>query len=62
MRYHVYEATPFGAIRVAAELDATDDSDALKQARVKLPKCTGELRHNGRVVCRFGRAKAIIPA
>lgn len=55
--YQVYEALPFGAISIAAEIHAQSDSDALKQARVLLPDGPGELRHAGRVICRFGRAQ-----
>jgi hypothetical protein len=56
MLYQVYESLPFGAMCVAAEIRAQDDSEALKMARILLPDGPGELRHDGRVVCRFGRA------
>jgi hypothetical protein len=56
MRYSVYESSPFGAVRVAGELDAASDREALKQARELLPEGPGELRQSGRVVCRFSRA------
>ena len=60
VRYHVFEAAPFGSIRVAAELNASSDQDALKQARQALPHGPGELRQAGRVVCRFGRAEPFL--
>jgi hypothetical protein len=56
MRYLVLEAAAFGSVRIAAEIDATSDQDALKKARQALPHGPGELRQAGRVVCRFGRA------
>lgn len=56
MRYLVYEASPFGVIRVTAQVEAASDRDALKQARQLLPDGPGELRAGARVVCRFGRA------
>ena len=56
VRYSVYESSPFGAVRVAGELDAASDRDALRQARQLLPEGPGELRQSGRVVCRFSRA------
>jgi hypothetical protein len=60
MRYSVYESSPFGAVRVAAVLEATSDRDALQQARAILPEGAGELREDRRVVCRFGRAVGIL--
>ncbi len=56
-RYCVYEATPFGTVRLAAEMEAPTDRDALKQVREILPNAPGELRQEGRVVCRFGRVE-----
>ena len=56
MRYSVYEAMPFGTVRLVGDLEASCDAEALKQARERLPGGTGELRKDGRVVCRFGRA------
>jgi hypothetical protein len=55
MRYRVYEASAFGCVRLAAELDAETDREALKQAREVLPHAPGELRERERVICRFGR-------
>jgi hypothetical protein len=60
VRYLVFEAAPFGAVRIAGELEAASDQDALKQARKTLPHGPGELRQAGRVVCRFGRAKPFL--
>jgi hypothetical protein len=56
MRYAVYEASPFGADRLAALVEAGNDREALKQARMLLPDVPGELRAGERIVCRFGRA------
>lgn len=55
-RYAIYESSAFGAVRLAAEVDATSDSQALAEARRLLPEINGELRQGPRVVCRFGRA------
>ncbi len=60
MRYSVYESLRFGSVRVAAELDAPSDREALKLAREILPNGAGELRESGRVVCRFGRAPGFL--
>ncbi len=60
LHYLVYQATPFGAVSIAAELDAPSDSEALRQARIILPDGPGELRENGRVVCRFGRSRSFL--
>ena len=56
MRYSVYESSAFGSVRAAAVLEATSDRDALRQARDILPNGAVELREDGRIVCRFGRA------
>ena len=56
LRYAVFEARAFGPVRKAAELDASSDQEALKQARRILPDGPGELREKGRVVYRFGRS------
>ena len=56
MRYLVYEASPFGADKLAAQVEAGTDQEALKQARMLLPDAPGELRAEERLVCRFGRA------
>jgi hypothetical protein len=54
--YAVYESSAFGTVRLAAEVDATSDSEALAEARRLMPAIKGELRQGPRVVCRFGRA------
>jgi hypothetical protein len=56
MRYAVYEASPFGADKLAAQLEAGNDREALKRAQMLLPDVPGELRADDRIVCRFGRA------
>jgi hypothetical protein len=61
MRYSVYESSPFGAVRVAGELDANSDREALQQARELLPDGPGELRQSGRIICRFSRAGRHVP-
>jgi hypothetical protein len=60
MRYSVYESSRLGSVRIAAELDAPSDREALKLAREILPNGPGELRESGRVVCRFGRSGAFL--
>lgn len=60
MRYAVYEAVPYGKVRVAAVIEATTDREALKEARKVLPNGAGELREDGRIVCRFGRAGSFL--
>ena len=57
-RYAIYESRAFGAVRLAAELDASSDGEALAEARRLLPETAGELRQGQRIVCRFGRAKS----
>jgi hypothetical protein len=59
-RYCVYESTAFGMVRLAAEVDAACDADALRAARSILPNCQGDLRQGPRVVCRFGRAGGLM--
>lgn len=56
LRYAIYESSAFGSVRLAAEVDAASDSEALAEARRLLPEVRGELRQASRVVCRFGRA------
>ena len=55
-RYQVAELSALGAVRVAAEFEAASDSEALREARRLVPFGSGELRQDGRIVCRFGRA------
>jgi hypothetical protein len=55
-RYAIYESSAFGSVRLAAELDAASDAEALAEARRLLPEIRGELRQGPRIVCRFGRA------
>jgi hypothetical protein len=60
MRYSVYESFAYGRLSRAAELEASSDREALKQAREILPHGPGELRESGRVVCRFGRSSGFL--
>ena len=56
VRYTVFELTALGSIRIASELHAPTDKEALREARRLVPHGMGELRHGGRIVCRFSRA------
>jgi hypothetical protein len=56
LRYTVFELSAFGSMRIAAELDAQADDEALREARRLVPHGMGELRQGMRTVCRFGRA------
>jgi hypothetical protein len=55
IRYTVFELSAFGSFRVAAELDAQSDGEALQEAHRLVPFGMGELRQGSRMVCRFGR-------
>ena len=60
MLYSIYKSDPFGTVRIAGEVEAESDQEALKQARVILPDGAGELRQSMRVVCRFGRSSGFL--
>jgi hypothetical protein len=52
----VLELSAFGSVRIAAEINAQADKEALREARRLVPYGMGELRQGMRIVCRFGRA------
>jgi hypothetical protein len=55
--YTIYDLSTSGEVRRIAEITAANYREALKEARRLLPHGPGEIRTNGRVVCRFGRTQ-----
>ncbi len=55
--YSVFESSAFGAVRLAATIEAYSDGEALRDARSLVPHGQGELRQGQRSVCRFGRTE-----
>jgi hypothetical protein len=55
--YSLYDLSVSGEVRRIAEVRASTYRQALHEARRLLPDGPGELRVDGRVICRFGRAK-----
>jgi hypothetical protein len=58
LHYTVYEWRAFGSVRLAAEIVAASDGEALKKARKLVPGGASELRQGHRTVCRYGAQKS----